>query len=256
MTATDPAAAEPGALRLALTLGVAGLVSGLAIAGAYEWTLPRIEANRAAALRDAVLRVVPGATAMQPLALVDGRLVPRWAWLPLIGWVYTQAMYYIGSLFPALIPLNPGNWPEVPALLLYSALLLSCLYALIYRFRRVSSPLQRQQTKWVVFGLVCALLVLILGGGIAPIFFPSMLLPGTLGDLIYDLIGFTAMTELAYEPSGINTTYGRVKNPGIPSLFPAARRPGPRPQWPAGRSSPRSGPTRAARCGFPRMLAA
>jgi hypothetical protein len=123
----------------------------------------------------------------------DGRLVPRWAWLPLIGWVYTQAMFYIGSLFPALIPLNPGNWPEIPALLLYTALLLSCLYALLHRFRRVSSPLQRQQTKWVVFGLVCALLVLILGGGLAQLFFPSMLVPGTLGDLIYDLIGFAAL---------------------------------------------------------------
>jgi aspartyl-tRNA(Asn)/glutamyl-tRNA(Gln) amidotransferase subunit A len=28
-----------------------------------------------------------------------------------------------------------------------------------------------------------------------------------------DLIGFTTMTELAYEPSGFNATYGRVKNP-------------------------------------------
>src|SRR5262245_16175760 len=28
-----------------------------------------------------------------------------------------------------------------------------------------------------------------------------------------DLIGFAGMTELAYEPSGFNATYGRVRNP-------------------------------------------
>lgn len=78
MTGLDAVATgEPGALRLALTLGFAGLLSGLCIAFAYELTLPRIEANRAAALRAAVFQVVPGATAMQPLALVDGRLVPQ-----------------------------------------------------------------------------------------------------------------------------------------------------------------------------------
>ena len=33
-----------------------------------------------------------------------------------------------------------------------------------------------------------------------------------------DLIGFTNMTELAYEPSGFNATRGRVKNPMEPGL--------------------------------------
>ena len=123
----------------------------------------------------------------------DGRLVPRWAWLPVLGWVYTQAMFYVAMLYPPAIPLNPGNWPALAALPFYAALLLSCLYALIYRFRRQSSPLQRQQTKWIVFGLVCTILVLIIGGSIAPLLIPSMLVPGTLGDLIYDVFGFLAL---------------------------------------------------------------
>lgn len=67
---------EPSSARLALTLGVAGLLSGLLLVAVYELTLPRIRANQAAALRRAVFEVVPGATAMRRLALRDGRLVP------------------------------------------------------------------------------------------------------------------------------------------------------------------------------------
>jgi H+/Na+-translocating ferredoxin:NAD+ oxidoreductase subunit G len=62
--------------RLVLTLAVAGLLSGIAIVGAYEATLPRIEANKAAALRRAVFKVLPGATRMQRLAWRGNALVP------------------------------------------------------------------------------------------------------------------------------------------------------------------------------------
>jgi len=74
--ATAPAGAgsarEPSSTRLALTLGLAGLISGLALVGIYELTLPRITANRAAALRAAVLKVVPGSKRMQKLVLAGG----------------------------------------------------------------------------------------------------------------------------------------------------------------------------------------
>ena len=123
----------------------------------------------------------------------DGRLIPRWAWLPLIGWVYTQAMYFVGYIHPSLVVLNPGNWPAEAQLVFYTALLLTLLYAQAHRFRRLSTPLQRQQTKWVVFGLGCAVVVLIVGGGLAPALYPEMLIPGTLGDLVYDLIGFAVL---------------------------------------------------------------
>lgn len=62
-----PVPAEPHPVRLAGTLALAGLLSGLALAIAYDWTLPMIEHNRAEALRRAVFEVVPGAAAMQPL---------------------------------------------------------------------------------------------------------------------------------------------------------------------------------------------
>lgn len=58
--ATD-AAPEPSSVRLALTLGLAGLFAGLALVGVYEATLPIITANKAAALRKAVFNVIPAA---------------------------------------------------------------------------------------------------------------------------------------------------------------------------------------------------
>ncbi|MFO1051660.1 MAG: FMN-binding protein [Planctomycetota bacterium] len=71
---TAPHAAGASAQRLAGTLGVAGLLSGLMLVLAYELTLPRIERNHAEALERAVLLVVPQAKAMQKLVWRDGAL--------------------------------------------------------------------------------------------------------------------------------------------------------------------------------------
>jgi len=66
----------PETPRLVMTLGVAGLLSGLAIVGAYRLTLPVIQANQAEALRRAVFKVVPGAERLERLVVRDGALVP------------------------------------------------------------------------------------------------------------------------------------------------------------------------------------
>ncbi|RZV35034.1 MAG: hypothetical protein EX272_11400, partial [Chromatiales bacterium] len=54
----------PSSLRLVLTLAIAGLVSGIAIIGIYESTLPTITANKARELREAVFKVLPGVSQM------------------------------------------------------------------------------------------------------------------------------------------------------------------------------------------------
>jgi len=58
-----------------LTLAIAGLVSGVAIIGIYESTLPTITANKARELREAVFKVLPGVSQMQALVYRDGQLV-------------------------------------------------------------------------------------------------------------------------------------------------------------------------------------
>lgn len=58
---------EPGSAKLALSLAFAGFISGLAIIGIYETTLPTITANKAEELRQAVFRVLPGVSQIQKL---------------------------------------------------------------------------------------------------------------------------------------------------------------------------------------------
>jgi hypothetical protein len=75
----------------------------------------------------------------------NGRFVPRWtAWL-IAGWIVYSGVYYF---FP-----NSPLAQSWPISLLLPCLLVSVLVAQIYRYRRASSQLERQQTKWVVFGI-------------------------------------------------------------------------------------------------------
>jgi electron transport complex protein RnfG len=72
MSAADQ---NPSSMRLILTLALAGLVSGIAIIGIYESTLPTITANKARELREAVFKVLPGVSKMQALVYRGERIV-------------------------------------------------------------------------------------------------------------------------------------------------------------------------------------
>ena len=77
MTAdTQMQSSPPSSLRLVLTLAIAGLISGIAIIGIYETTLPTITANKARELREAVFKVLPGVSRMQQLVFRGGELIP------------------------------------------------------------------------------------------------------------------------------------------------------------------------------------
>ncbi len=108
----------------------------------------------------------------------DGRFVPYWTrWLGIFLVTYMVPT----ALLPGS-PLNPENWPTLPYTLLLASLLITGVLAQVHRYRRVSGPMQRQQTKWVVFGFAAALV-----GYLAVIslqvVLPS-LEPGTLADLL------------------------------------------------------------------------
>ncbi|MBZ0273647.1 FMN-binding protein [bacterium] len=68
---SDEKTSEPGFFRLAMTLGVAGLLSGAILASLYTVTLPRIKANRRAVLEAAILRVLPGTTTFTPMVAME-----------------------------------------------------------------------------------------------------------------------------------------------------------------------------------------
>ena len=65
---------EPTSTRLVVTLGFAGLLSGLIIVSVYEATLPTITAYKAKVLKEAVFKVLPGVSSMQRLTYRDGRM--------------------------------------------------------------------------------------------------------------------------------------------------------------------------------------
>jgi electron transport complex protein RnfG len=100
--AAGPAApAAPNPLRLVLTLAAAGLLSGLAIAGIYQVTLPRITANKAEAMRRAVFEVLPGAERLQRLVWTDGGLVPAEKGEPSVYSAYGSDGAFVGYAVPA-----------------------------------------------------------------------------------------------------------------------------------------------------------
>jgi hypothetical protein len=78
----------------------------------------------------------------------SGRFVPHWTrWLA-VAFIVNDVPYF---LFPQLSSRSPSL--ETVTYLVFLGGVVSLVWSQIYRFRRVSSPAQRQQTKWVVFGL-------------------------------------------------------------------------------------------------------
>ena len=72
----------------------------------------------------------------------DGRFVPRWTrWLAIALLVLIGAFAATGAPFQAGLPL-------------FLIALVTGAGFQIYRYRKVSGPIQRQQTKWVVFGII------------------------------------------------------------------------------------------------------
>jgi hypothetical protein len=118
----------------------------------------------------------------------DGRFVPRWTRWTALVWVF---LFFSNYPFPRS-PLAPANWSPAVVALVLTALIVSCFVAQIYRYRRVSGLVERQQTKWVIFGLSLTLAVLV-AVSVPPLFAPSLGQPGTSYDLVLDFFSFWAV---------------------------------------------------------------
>ncbi len=91
------------------------------------------------------------------LLFPGGRLVPRWMGLILLLLII-QAFF---DNLPSPTSAFDANWPGWFKLLITLVTYGSIIYSQIYRYRRVSSPLQRQQTKWIILGLTVAIGIII-----------------------------------------------------------------------------------------------
>lgn len=92
-----------------------------------------------------------------PFLFPNGRFVPRWSrWLALL---LAGAAIYIASIGENLF-----TWPTPLHILRTMACLAPGIIAQIYRYREISTPLERQQTKWVLYALIVAFLGLAVNG--------------------------------------------------------------------------------------------
>ena len=81
------------------------------------------------------------------LLFPSGRFAPTWMrWLA----VAFCAFQVSRDLFPEFYTRSPSL--EMVSLLVFLGIVVSLVWSQIYSYRRVSSPAQRRQTKWVVFG--------------------------------------------------------------------------------------------------------
>jgi hypothetical protein len=118
----------------------------------------------------------------------DGRFVPRWTrWLAV-----ATALLFVPDVF------FPRSSPAALTDPLFFVFIGSLMVAQVYRYARVSSPAQRQQTKWVVFGFSAAL-----AGFVAAVFLyefvPAVGRAGPLGELVGETVvyGFLLLIPLS-----------------------------------------------------------
>jgi hypothetical protein len=100
------------------------------------------------------------------LLFPSGRFVPRWT-------RWTIVVFLVGQVPSTFFPDAPftlnTNASLVGFLMLVGEAAILAVVQL-YRYRRVSSPLERQQTKWVVFGMALPISVFVSGTVLALIF--------------------------------------------------------------------------------------
>jgi hypothetical protein len=138
---------DPMALLVATMLVVWGPLNGLLVLtpSATEGMYPALQTTLGT-----TLTLVGYMTWMLFFYLFpSGRFVPRWTrWLALCWVLFSGSWIFT--------PFGPPSWPP---LLFNGAILVlwgSFPVAQVYRYARVSDATQRQQTKWVVFGVAVA----------------------------------------------------------------------------------------------------
>lgn len=93
----------------------------------------------------------------------SGQWVPRWTRWFVVAWI-------ADDIAQEFIPNAPTNQPGFPGVIIFISLVLALIVAQIYRYRYVSTPPQRQQTKWAVSGVAFGA-----GGFLCLIIFASLI---------------------------------------------------------------------------------
>jgi hypothetical protein len=118
------------------------------------------------------------------LLFPSGRFVPSFTRWLLVVFLAVQVPF---TFFPGA-PLIPNTPVSQPGWLLAAGELATVVLVQLYRYRRVSSPLQRQQTKWVVFGIAVPITVIVLST-VLYLLFPALTSSSSFFLLVYNVFG-------------------------------------------------------------------
>jgi hypothetical protein len=99
----------------------------------------------------------------------NGRLVSRW----MIPVLVLATLSTISTILPPTGPFGSNNIPGWLSGLLNALLFGAIVFSQIYRYRRVSTRVERQQTKWVVYGIVVVLTGISVLPPVLNFFFPT-----------------------------------------------------------------------------------
>jgi hypothetical protein len=153
------------ALLVALMVVALGTLNGNGVYGSHSaWRV----------LSD-VLYVLGGGVGLLAFSLFpDGRFVPRWTRWLLLCWAVSGMVY----LF-----FRDASFANLVYDLVFHAEVVLLVIAQVYRYHHAASPLQRQQTKWFIYGGCVAVIISV--GLIVPQFiFPSLGQAGSFYQLV------------------------------------------------------------------------
>jgi signal transduction histidine kinase len=163
---------EPVAAALSFYL----LIYAVVMAGPLEhWDAYWTDGSLPVETLQALLLATP--TVALFLLFPSGRFVPSWTrWVLLLTVPWSLSLFFLPSLDgPFLSEMSPFALTLLAVG--YFTFLAAGLYAQNYRYRRVSSAAERQQTKWVMFGFALWLIYILISS--VPYFYITSLPAGT-----------------------------------------------------------------------------
>ena len=130
----------------------------------------------------------------------NGRFTPRWTIAVFISWLLYQLLRYY---FPGSSLILHGDAALYN--LLFVAFFLSGVAAQIYRYFRVSDAIERQQTKWVIYGLTIGM------GGYLVLRILSVLVPDPTGSGVVASLGVVSIATFFILLIPISITVAVIK---------------------------------------------
>jgi hypothetical protein len=101
------------------------------------------------------------------LTFPTGRFAPRWSAVLVLLWIVQNLLFFVQAPFAAIQLWLLTTFGSAAAIQ-------------VYRYAQLYTPVQRQQTKWIIVTFAFVSLPLYAGYALAPLFWPSLNTPGSM----------------------------------------------------------------------------